>query len=196
MTQHNILVIDNDSKALSTAGRILEKNRYNVSLAANGISGTEFIHAESYALVLMEFSLEDTTALPILQTVRSTSPETMVVLQGKSVGGAAMKDMFELGADDCIFKPYLAEELLYRVGKNIKTYKHKQKTRFRKRLFTGCCVCKKIRVDDYGSAYSRWKEVEDFLKQETDILLSSTYCPKCAQTAQKDLLAQIDRLKA
>jgi len=39
-------------------------------------------------------------------------------------------------------------------------------------------------------------EVEDFLKEEMDILLSSTYCPKCAQTGQEDLLVQIDRLKA
>ena len=39
-------------------------------------------------------------------------------------------------------------------------------------------------------------EVEDFLKEEMDILLSSTYCPKCAQTVQEDLLVQIDRLKA
>lgn len=38
--------------------------------------------------------------------------------------------------------------------------------------------------------------VEDFLKVEMDILLSSTYCPKCAQTAQEDLLVQIDRLNA
>lgn len=196
MTRYNILVIDNDSKALSTACGILEKKRYNVSLATNGISGTEFIHTGSYALVLMEFSLEDMTALPILQTVRSTNPGTMVMLQGRSVDRASMKKMFELGADDCILKPYPAEELLYRVEKNIAAYKLKQKTGFHKKLFTSCCVCKKVRVDDYGSVNSRWKEVEDFLKEETDILLSSTYCPKCAQTAQEDLLAQIERLKA
>jgi hypothetical protein len=51
-------------------------------------------------------------------------------------------------------------------------------------------------MDDNGSDKDIWREVEDFLKEEMGILLSSTYCPKCAQTVQEDLSDQIDRLKA
>lgn len=196
MTQHNILVIDSDSKALSATGRILENSQYNVSLAENGHRGIVFLNSESFALVLMDFSLEDTTALQVLQTVRDTSPETMIVLQGKPVDAAFMKAMFALNADDCIFKPYQPEELLYRVRKNIETHELKRRIKLRKSFFSSCCVCKKIRIDDYGPPNDRWMEVEDFLKEEMDILLSSTYCPKCAQTVQEDLLVQIDRLNA
>ena len=68
-----------------------------------------------------------------------------------------------------------------------------KKITFQKNFFSNCCVCKKIRIDDNGSAKGRWMEVEHFLKEEMDILLSSTYCPKCAQTVQEDLMAQLDR---
>jgi hypothetical protein len=68
--------------------------------------------------------------------------------------------------------------------------------RLGKNIYSSCCVCKKVRTDDYGSAKDKWREVEDFLKEEMDILLSSTYCPKCAQTVQEDLQVHIDRLKA
>ena len=64
------------------------------------------------------------------------------------------------------------------------------------KMISNCCVCKKIRVDDKGSDKDDWMEVENFLKEEIGILLSSTYCPKCAQTVQEDLAVQIDRLKA
>ena len=46
-----------------------------------------------------------------------------------------------------------------------------------------------------GSGKSEWIEVEDFLKVEMNILLSSTYCPECAQNIQEDLMTQINRIK-
>ena len=64
------------------------------------------------------------------------------------------------------------------------------------KMISNCCVFKKIRIDDKGPDKDGWMEVENFLKKEMGILLSSTYCPKCAQTVQEDLAVQIDRLKA
>jgi DNA-binding response OmpR family regulator len=196
MIPDKILITGRDSRALFTAARILEKGRYRITVASNGGSGIELLNAGSVALVLIDVTPDDPTVPSKLEAVRNASPKTMIVIQATPMDALSMKTMFNSGADDCIVKPYLPEELLFRVSKNIEAFEFKHTIKPRKRFFSNCCVCKKVRVDDYGPTRNKWREVEDFLKEEMDILLSSTYCPKCAQTAQEDLLVQFDRLKA
>jgi DNA-binding response OmpR family regulator len=194
MTQHQILIIDNNATALCTAGEILEKNGYQVTLATNSESGTQFIEKGCFSLALVEVAQNDILALSTLKTIRTASPDSMVVFQSDCAESDLKGNMFKTGADDYIFKPYQAEELLFRVKKNIEDYELKQGRKIRKKILCGCCVCKKIRIDDNGPFDDRWMEVEDFLKKELDILLSSTYCPKCAQAAHRDLQVHLGRL--
>lgn len=196
MPKYNILVIDKDPKALFTTSRILENNRFNVTLALNGTSAIDAISDTDFAIILTEFSLQDTKGLAILEATRKVNPDTMLIFQTASIDPAFREETFKLGADDYLFKPYESEELLFRVQKNLERYELKQKLKLQGRLVAGCCVCKKIRFDEKGPASDGWVEIEDFLKEKMNVLLSSTYCPECAQTIQEDLLAQMDRLKA
>jgi CheY-like chemotaxis protein len=196
MTAHNILITGSDSDSLFTASQILEKNGYKTTMIPNGGSSVEFLNTGGFALALIDYSQGDTDVPSKLQTVRNVSPETMIVLQGTPKDASSITTMYNSGADDCISKPYQPEELLFRVGKNIKTYELIKAASKRKEIISNCCICKKVRTDDYGPAKDKWMEVEDFLKEEMDILLSSTYCPECAQTVQEDLMVQLDRLKA
>ena len=197
MMRHNVLIIDHDSQALFTAGWILEKNKYNVTMALNGSSGMEYLKNASFSLILTELSLEDINGLSILEAARNTTPETTVIFQTTAIDPAFKEKTFKLGANDYLFKPYQSEELLFRVKKSIESCQLKQKLRLQSSFVTGCCACKKIRFDDNkGSEGSTWLEIEDFLKAEMNILLSSTYCPECAQSVQEDLMVQIDRMKA
>lgn len=196
MTRHSVLIIDNDPGSLFESSRILEKNNYNVTMALNGTSGMEFLKDTSFSLVLSEFSLDDVAGLSILEAARNTSPETMVIFQTAAVDSSFKEKAFRLGANDYLFKPYQSEELLFRVKKSIENHELKQRLRLQSCFVTGCCVCKKIRFDTDGSGKSIWVEVEDFLKAGMNVLLSSTYCPECAQSVQEDLIIQIDSLKA
>jgi DNA-binding response OmpR family regulator len=197
MKQHNILISGSDSQSLFTASQILKKNGYKTTMASNGESSIEFLNTGGFALALIDYTPDDTdTPSKKLRTFRKVSPETMVIFQSDPLDASSTTTMYNSGADDCICKPYQPEELLFRVGKSIKAYEFKKSIRQRKSIFSNCCICKKVRTDDYGSAKDKWMEVEDFLKEEMDILLSSTYCPKCAKTVQDDLLVHVERLKA
>lgn len=195
MAKHNVLIIDNDSQALFSAGRTLEI-KYNVTMALNGSSGMDFMERSSFSLILTELSLGDATGLSILEAARNTTPETMVIFQAEAINPEFKKKAFKLGADDYLFKPYQSEELLFRVEKSIENHEFKQKIRFQSNFVTGCCACKKIRSNGNGSEKNTWMEVEEFIKAEMNILLSSTYCPECAQNVQEDLMVQVERLKA
>jgi DNA-binding response OmpR family regulator len=194
MEKHSVLVIDHDPQVLFATSRILEQNRYQVTLALNGVSGMEFIQSSHYSLILSEFALEDVSGLAILEASRSTSPDTRVIFQTAVEGGDFRGEIFKLGADDYLFKPYDSEELLFKVRQHIDHYELRQKIGFQRNFVAGCCVCKRIRVDDKGAGV--WMEVESFLKEKMNILLSSTYCPKCAQSVQDDLMVQLGRIKA
>ena len=196
MTEHSVLIIDNDPQSLFNTGRILEKKKYKVTMALNGSSGIEYIMNSEFSLILSEFYLDDTTGSSILETAQNTTPDVVVMFQTTAIDSAFKEKAFRLGADDFLFKPYPSEELLFRVKKNIEYYELKQKLSLQPNYITGCCVCKKIRTNGIRSSKSRWIEIEDYLKTEMNISLSSTYCPECTQSVQEDLLVQIDRLKA
>ena len=196
MTRHSVLIIDSDPQVLFTASQALEKCNYSVTIALNGSSGLEYMKNNTFSLILSELSLDGTTGASILEAARSTTPEAMVIFQTSAIDSEFREKAFKLGANDYLFKPYQSEELLFRVKKSIECHELKQKLKLQSSYITGCCVCKKIRIDSNGSGKSEWIEVEDFLRSEMNILLSSTYCPKCAQSVQEDLMIQIDRMKA
>ncbi len=196
MTKHSVLIIDNDPQVLFTASQVLEKSNYSVTMALNGGSGMEYMKSTSFSLVLSELTLDGTSGASILEAARSTTPETMVIFQTAAIDPEFKEKAFKLGANDYLFKPYQSEELLFRVRKSIECHELKQRLRLQSSYITGCCVCKKIRIDRNGSGKSEWIEVEEFLKAEMNILLSSTYCPECAQSVQEDLMIQIGRMKA
>ncbi len=195
MAKTKVLIIDKESPLLIAAGRVLEQ-QYDVTMALSADGGIDALGEQTFSLVICELTLEGAAGLTVLDAVRKNAPGTAFILQTDYTAPSFKSEAFKLGADDYLFKPYTPEELLFRARRSIETADLKQRIGDKKTLLSNCCVCKKIMCDDNGAAAMGWMEVEDFLKERMGVLLSSTYCPKCAQTVQEDLMAQLERLKA
>ena len=54
--------------------------------------------------------------------------------------------------------------------------------RLYQKILPMCCVCKKIR-DDYGRqpGSGQWVTVENYIHENADLEVSSSYCPECAE---------------
>ena len=45
-----------------------------------------------------------------------------------------------------------------------------------------CCVCKKIREDsDLQPGNSEWITIENFIHEQANLDITSSYCPDCAK---------------
>ncbi len=111
----NILLIDDEPELLIRLSRVLEKEKYTVSTAADGKQAIDKVWDDSYDLIILDIMLPHINGLDILREIRSagiTTPVLMLTAKGdvedKVIG-------LDLGADDYLAKPFSLAELLARV---------------------------------------------------------------------------------
>jgi len=117
--QPRILVVDDEEANLTVLQRVLEKEGYQVSTAANGPEGLEALRSEQPSLLLTDLKMPGMDGQELLRASRAVSPTTEVILMTAfgtvEVAVAAMKD----GAYDFITKPLSRHDILRAVGKGL-----------------------------------------------------------------------------
>ena len=192
-----ILVVDSDAQSLMITSRALESRHFDITMAVSSDIGINQVREHYFDLVITELKSEKIDGLAILQAVRQNHPNSRVLMVAGIDSIPFESNLFKSGADDYIYRPVQTQELLFRVQRNIEYLELKQRIGFQGGMVAGCCVCKKVRCEhNDGSGNVDWMEVDDFLKEKINILLSSTYCPDCIQMVQSELVAQVDRIKS
>jgi len=82
--------------------------------ASNGAGGLELVETENPDMVILDIELPDVDGLEVLREIRRFSqvPVVMLTVRGEDVD--KVKGL-ELGADDCIVKPFSHNEFMARV---------------------------------------------------------------------------------
>ena len=111
----NILIIDDETEILERLSRVLVKERYTVTTAADGKTGLEKLYGEEYDLVLLDIMLPHINGLEILKEIRSGGIQTPVLMLTAKGDIDDKVSGLNLGADDYLAKPFSIAELLARV---------------------------------------------------------------------------------
>ena len=112
---HILLIEDNEDLAFGLQ-RTLEAEGYEVTVAADGPTGVEFVSRLRPALIILDLMLPGMDGYQVLKAVRQAKHE-MPVLILTARGEEADKVVgFRLGADDYVTKPFGLSELLARVN--------------------------------------------------------------------------------
>lgn len=118
-----ILLIDDDVDMCMLLQRFLGKNNYQVDAVHTGAKGLQKLTEIKYDLVLCDFRLGDTDGREILKTIKSTYPDTaVIIITGYSDIKIAV-DVVKLGAYDYVSKPLIPAEVLNIVEKALGTSK-------------------------------------------------------------------------
>ena len=111
-----ILVIE-DNAAIAGAVRVmLETRKFAVDVAADGISGLDYLMREAYDGAVVDVVLPGKTGFEIVREARAAGVHTPVLML---TARDAVEDRvrgLDSGADDYLIKPFVEEELIARVN--------------------------------------------------------------------------------
>ena len=112
---NNILIIEDDERVSAVIKAYLEREGYNVFLAAKGLEGIETARKNNLKLIILDLMLPDISGEEVCSIIRKESDVHIFMLTAKG----SLDDKIEglnLGADEYLVKPFSPRELTARVN--------------------------------------------------------------------------------
>lgn len=109
-SKKRVLLIDDEARVRTSLKMVLEPN-YDIFQAADAQEGLDVFRKEGPDLVLLDVILPGTDGLAVLQTLRSESKMTPVIMLTGTKSVKTAVDAMKLGAADYLSKPFDVEEL-------------------------------------------------------------------------------------
>jgi DNA-binding response OmpR family regulator len=107
----NILVVDDDQDLLDMVQEALEIEDYSVTVADSGQMALEKFAQDKPNLILLDIKMPGIDGFQVLQQIRSKSTIPVIMLTGVQEPAIVSRSL-DLGADDCVKKPFSIQELL------------------------------------------------------------------------------------
>jgi putative nucleotidyltransferase with HDIG domain len=107
-----ILVVDDEDHVRSMIGATLERQGYDVQLAAGGRDALELLEQNSFDLVLTDIVMQDGNGIVLLDRVHGKQPNLPVVMVTAIHDISVAIDSMRRGAYDYLLKPFEREHLM------------------------------------------------------------------------------------
>ena len=114
MEQTKILVVEDDREINSMLCEMLDENGYAAEGAFTGLEGLSRLRSGDYDLLILDLMLPYKSGDAVLQELRSFSSLPVIVISAKDTVQNKL-DLFHMGADDYLTKPFDLDEVLVRV---------------------------------------------------------------------------------
>ncbi len=117
MPPQTILVIDDEKELARLVMRALEHEGYDVIYASDGTSGLRIAREHRPDLVVLDLTMPDIDGLEVCKSLRAEPRIARLPILVLSARASAADRILglELGADDYLIKPFVAQELVARV---------------------------------------------------------------------------------
>jgi putative nucleotidyltransferase with HDIG domain len=107
-----VLVVDDESPVRSMMGSILERQGYDVQLAASGREALEALKLNAFDLVLTDIVMQDVNGIALLERIHTQQPNLPVVMVTAIHDISVAIDSMRRGAYDYLLKPFEREHLI------------------------------------------------------------------------------------
>ncbi len=115
-----ILIIDDEANIVEFLKQGLEAQFFNVETAADGERGAFLGRTGNYDLIILDYVLPKMNGPEVLKEIRSEKRHIPVIMLTVKSEIQNKEQMFNLGADDYLTKPFLFDELLLRINAILK----------------------------------------------------------------------------
>jgi DNA-binding NtrC family response regulator len=107
----HLLIVEDDPEMLDLLRKVLEKEGYRVSLAADSHEATAWLSKIPFDLVVTDMVMPDNGGLELLQVIRASQPALPVIIITAFGDWGTYSHALELGAAAFISKPLKMAEL-------------------------------------------------------------------------------------
>ncbi len=114
MAKESILVVEDEPKISELLRLYLEKEGYQVMVAADGAAALEDFHRREPQLVVLDLNLPVMDGLEVCRRIRRDSSVPIIMLTARDEEADKLIGL-ELGADDYVTKPFSPREVVARV---------------------------------------------------------------------------------
>ena len=182
MKKHKLLLVDDDPFILEGIGEDLESNGYQVTRASNGETAVDLLETTQFDLVITDLVMDSTDGIQVLKKTKELNSDAQVIILTGFGDIESAIEALRSQADDFLLKPCESQEMLFRVKNCLEKQEMTRKINLYQKILPMCCVCKKIR-DDSGRqpGSGEWISIEQFIHEKSDLDITSSYCPDCAQ---------------
>ena len=147
--KNQILIIEDDNEISNMIADYLIKNGYETHIAKDGITGIKYVIEKKPDLIILDVMLPYKSGDEVLREVREFSDIPIIVVSAKESIQFKV-DLFRIGVDDYIVKPFDLSELLARIETNLRRYSKliSKQTLYKHKNITLNYDLKEIFVDD------------------------------------------------
>ena len=110
-----ILIIDDEPQIVEFLKQSLEAKLFLVETASDGARGAFLGRTGNYNLIILDYLLPKLNGPEVLKEIRQENKHIPVIMLSVKSELTNKQEMFDLGADDYLTKPFLFEELLLRI---------------------------------------------------------------------------------
>ncbi len=112
----NILLVEDTVEAAESLKASLKREGFVVDTAADGADGLSKALAVAYDLILLDIGLPLKDGRQVCRELRAFGRDTPIIMLTASGEIETKVELFQLGADDYVTKPFSFEELSARIG--------------------------------------------------------------------------------
>lgn len=110
-----ILIIDDEPAIVQFLKTGLEANMYIVESAGDGERGAFLGRTGTYDLIILDYMLPKMNGVEVLKDIRQENKHVPILILTVKSEFHDKEELFQLGADDYLTKPFLFEELLLHI---------------------------------------------------------------------------------
>ena len=118
---YNVLVCDDDKDIVEAISIYLETAGYGVVKAYDGFEALDKLKKEDIHLVIIDIMMPNMDGIMATRKIREISQVPVIFLSAKSEDADKILGL-DIGADDCVTKPFNPLELVARVKSQIRRY--------------------------------------------------------------------------
>jgi DNA-binding response OmpR family regulator len=110
-----LLLIEDDQNIILSLSLALNNVGFKIDTATNGLEGLEMASLKNYELILLDCNLPDISGFEIVKRLRSEKIFTPIIILTVLEELNDKVELFNLGSDDYLTKPFAFAELLARI---------------------------------------------------------------------------------
>ncbi|MEG2377742.1 MAG: response regulator transcription factor [Clostridia bacterium] len=122
-----VLVVEDDANIAELIRLYLEKDGYEVAIAADGLVGVSKFSEFLPNIILLDIMLPELDGFGVCREIRKTSDTPIIMLTAKDETFDKVMGL-EIGADDYISKPFEMKEVIARIHAVLRRYSQKSAT--------------------------------------------------------------------